>query len=135
MNYNKDQLRLNECKPLSQTYFKKGGINSETRFNEVLLSTVLDKYDSKLNGWKRRVLAITEETIDLFRPYNSLDISPTRLVLKRRIFYKHLRALTTSTHSKSLLLHLTVDSDLLLRSIDYHAKIDEILTLIKDVAS
>ena len=90
----KDELRVTECPQLCSTYFKKGGVQSESRINQIVLSTVVKKWVSKIGTWKHRVLVITDETVDLFRmpiPLNHVKLD--ELILVKRFFYGNLRAL------------------------------------------
>lgn len=90
----KDELRVGECPQLCSTFFKKGGVHSDSRTNEIILSGVVRKWMAKLGTWKQRVLVVTDETVDLFRmPPSITEIKVEQLVMVKRFFYSNLRAI------------------------------------------
>ena len=126
----KDELRVNECPQLCSTYFKKGGVQSESRINQIVLSTVVKKWVSKIGSWKQRVLVITDETVDIFRMPASLNnVKVDQMILVKRFFYRNLRALIQCENQ--LIIHAAHQSGILLES----NKASDIIETIKDQSS
>ncbi len=90
-----DELEVAKCPQLCSTYFKKGGVQSESRTNEIIYSGVVRKWTTKLGTWKHRVLVVTDETVDLFRmPPSIKEVIVEQMILVKRFFYINLRAIT-----------------------------------------
>lgn len=75
-------------KEVLDLYFKRGGIQSEREHNKILLSAHVKKESRMLGLMQKRVLVITNETLDVFKPRGE------NLILKRRLLLKDLAAVT-----------------------------------------
>ncbi len=92
-------------------YFKRGGIQSSRELNQILLSVTVRKENRVLGLMQRRILVISNETLDVFKRNG-----PT-LVLKRRVILKDLRAVTgTQADASILVIHIANGHDLVVYS-------------------
>ena len=101
-------LEVGKCEALRTTYLKKGQVESEQRINLVKLSCIVKKFATgkTFSRWQKRILIVTNETVDLFRPISQQDMSLDKVVLVRRVFYKNLRALSFS--QDRMVIHVSI---------------------------